>query len=296
MKNEVFERSLAAYLCFAIGDALGATTEFMLPREIKETYGIHDKIIGGGWLRLKPGNVTDDTEMSLALGDSILETGGYSVQGSAEHFAKWMKKKPVDIGSTVRRGIVNFITKGSVVSLYSTFSAGNGAAMRNLPVVLYCLKDWKWFEEITISQCHITHNNELSDMATLVLGEVTKALIETGDKKAALEIVSELIRKDPSFSHSKYNGEASGYIKDTFRTVMHYFFDSDNLYETIVRTVNQGGDADTNGAIAGMLAGALYGMEGIPAKWLKALDQDVVKLITKQTEDLLNAPMGVVLL
>jgi ADP-ribosylglycohydrolase len=45
-----------------------------------------------------------------------------------------------------------------------------------------------------------------------------------------------------------------------------------------------------------MLAGALYGMEGIPSKWLKALDQDVVKLITKQTEDLLNAPMDVVLL
>lgn len=296
MKNDVFERALAAYLSFAVGDALGATTEFMLPREIKDKYDIHDKIIGGGWLHLKAGNVTDDTEMSLALGDSLMENGGYTVQGAADHFARWMKKKPVDIGSTVRRGIVNYLTKGSVVSLYSTFSAGNGAAMRNLPVVLYCLKDWKWFEEITISQCHITHNNELSDMATVVLGEVMKVLLETGDKKAALDIVSGFIKKDPSFSHSKYNGEASGYIKDTFRTVMHFFFDSDNLYETIVRTVNQGGDADTNGAIAGMLAGALYGMDGIPQRWLKALDQDVVRLITKQTEDLLNAPMNVILL
>jgi ADP-ribosyl-[dinitrogen reductase] hydrolase len=294
MEINVYERALAAYLSFAVGDALGATTEFMLPREIADRYGVHKRIIGGGWLRLKAGQVTDDTEMSLALGDSIVENGGYSVTGAADHFVRWMKKKPVDIGSTVRRGLRDYMTKGQLVSPYSTFSAGNGAAMRILPAVIYCLKDWSAFTGIALSQCHITHNNELSDMGTLVFGEVTKALIETGDKLAALEIVAELIKKDPSFSHSKYNGEASGYIKDTFRTVMHYFFDSDKLNETIIRTVNQGGDADTNGALAGMLAGAYYGLEGISPKWLKSLDSNIIDLITKQTLALLDTPVKII--
>ncbi|MES9842986.1 MAG: ADP-ribosylglycohydrolase family protein, partial [Candidatus Thiodiazotropha endolucinida] len=69
------QRAFGAYLGLAVGDALGATTEFLTPREIREKHGVHDRICGGGWLRLKPGQVTDDTEMSLALGQSIIESG-----------------------------------------------------------------------------------------------------------------------------------------------------------------------------------------------------------------------------
>ena len=47
----VEDRAIGAYLGLAVGDALGATTEFMTPREIRETYGVHRKIRGGGWLR-----------------------------------------------------------------------------------------------------------------------------------------------------------------------------------------------------------------------------------------------------
>ena len=68
-------RAVAAYLGLAIGDALGATVEFMTPREIAAQFKVHDRIIGGGWLNLKPGQVTDDTTMALALGDSILAAG-----------------------------------------------------------------------------------------------------------------------------------------------------------------------------------------------------------------------------
>ena len=61
-------RAVAAYVSLAIGDALGATVEFMTPREIAAQYGSHDRIRGGGWLKLRPGQVTDDTTMALALG------------------------------------------------------------------------------------------------------------------------------------------------------------------------------------------------------------------------------------
>lgn len=70
---------------FAIGDAMGATTEFMSEIEIKEKYGEVRDIIGGGWLNLKPGEVTDDTQMTLCVCEAI-EHAYYSVFDDNEEF------------------------------------------------------------------------------------------------------------------------------------------------------------------------------------------------------------------
>ena len=59
--RDLLDRALGAYLGLAIGDALGATVEFMRPREIQLQYGVHRDIVGGGWLKLARGQVTDDT-------------------------------------------------------------------------------------------------------------------------------------------------------------------------------------------------------------------------------------------
>jgi len=278
-------------LGLAIGDALGATTEFMTPREIEATYGVHRNIIGGGWLHLKQGRVTDDTEMSLALGDSIIESDGFNINNVGDHFVTWMRSKPVDIGSTVRKGIRDYMLKGITIQAESDMSAGNGAAMRNLPIAIYCLKRWEYFEQMTRMQSHLTHNNKKSDLITLCFGEMTKVLLETGDKLKALGLAHKMIKLNPKFSYSKYKGESSGYIVDTFKTVMHHFSESNDFEQTLLRVVNQGGDADTNGAIAGMLAGALYGMDSIPSKWLRKIDQKVVKNIKVQTKKLLELPV-----
>jgi ADP-ribosyl-[dinitrogen reductase] hydrolase len=58
--RDLHDRALGAYLGFAIGDALGATVEFMRPREIALQYGVHRDIIGGGWLKLASGQRPGD--------------------------------------------------------------------------------------------------------------------------------------------------------------------------------------------------------------------------------------------
>jgi len=291
MKNEILDKAIASYVGFAIGDALGATTEFMTPREIAADYGVHDKIIGGGWLRLKPGRVTDDTEMSLALGDSIIASEGFNINAVGDHFVTWMRSKPVDIGSTVRKGVREYMLQGVTVQTESDMAAGNGAAMRNLPLIIYCMKKWDYFEQMTRLQSHLTHNNKKSDLITLCFGEMTKIMFETGDKLKALKLANRLIKINPKFSYSQYKGESSGYIVDTFKTVMHYFSDCTTFEDTLIGVVNQGGDADTNGALAGMLAGALYGYDSIPSKWLKKIDQKVLIDIERQTKALLELPV-----
>lgn len=132
----MWARALGAYLELAVGDALGATTEFMTPSEIQRWYGLHTEICGEDWLRLVPGAVTDDTEMTLALGCLLLCMGGVVAVDIAEEFSGWMHSKPVDIGNTVRRGIMHFRETGESEVARDENSAGNGACMRCLPIAL----------------------------------------------------------------------------------------------------------------------------------------------------------------
>ena len=111
--DEIIEnKAIGAYLGLAVGDALGATLEFMTPSQIKSAYGVHDSITGGGWLRLSPGQVTDDTTMSLALGESIIKSGCVDANAVAKAFSNWFLDNPVDIGKTVKRGIIHYRYSG----------------------------------------------------------------------------------------------------------------------------------------------------------------------------------------
>ena len=143
-------RAAGAYLGLAIGDALGATLEFMTPREIRHKYGVHREIRGGGWLRLRAGQVTDDTEMSLALGNSILAHGAVDPGSVAEAFSDWMRTKPVDIGNTVRSGISRYRQTGETQVPENEYDAGNGACMRCLPVALAYLGA----DEMTVAEAN----------------------------------------------------------------------------------------------------------------------------------------------
>jgi ADP-ribosyl-[dinitrogen reductase] hydrolase len=278
----VFDRARAAYLGLAIGDALGATTEFMTPGEIRARYRVHSKIIGGGWLYLKPGQVTDDTEMSLALGRALLAEGAWDLRGIAEGFLAWMKSKPIDIGATCRRGIRDYMLKGQLEAHYHEWDAGNGAAMRMAPVALFTLGDPAAMERCATAQAHLTHNHPLSDAACLAVGRMVQQALCGGDRFDLHAISRDLVAEYHCFRFNHYQGNASAYVVETLQTVFHYLFTTGSFEECLTGVVNQGGDADTTGAIAGMIAGALYGYEAIPARWAKKLDRRVREEVEAQ--------------
>ncbi|MCG6203474.1 ADP-ribosyl-[dinitrogen reductase] hydrolase [Rhodopseudomonas sp. HC1] len=281
------ERALAAYLGFAIGDALGATVEFMTRSEIAERYGVHNEIVGGGWLRLKPGQVTDDTDMALALGRSLIRCGGLNVHDVCEEFAAWLKTGPVDVGSTCRRGIRRYITTGSVEGPYFEGDAGNGAAMRILPLALATYGRPAEAEAWTIAQGHITHHHPLSDGAAVALVRMLHALLRGEGPAQAHAIADELVQRHRSFGFQPYRGQSSAYVVDTMQTVLHFYFSTDSFADCVIATVNQGGDADTTGALAAMLAGATYGLAALPKRWLDRLDRTVVSAARDQVPRLL---------
>jgi ADP-ribosyl-[dinitrogen reductase] hydrolase len=284
------DKATAAYLGLAIGDALGATVEFLTPNEIRQQHGVHRDITGGGWLNLKAGQVTDDTTMSLALGDAILARGGVEAQAAAEAFDRWMHAKPIDIGNTVRRNLITFRSSGIPEAPASEHDAGNGAAMRTLPVALaYCGNT----EEKTIAasraQAHITHHNVLSDATCETLIFMVQDFLFDGD---ALEIkrlrAGELVLQHPLFAFDrKRRDNPSGYVVETMQAVLQALFSTNSFEDCLIDVVNRGGDADTTGAIAGMLAGARYGLDAIPQRWLKAINPSIHQRCTRQAADLI---------
>ncbi len=287
------DRAIAAYLGLAIGDALGATVEFMTPREIAAQYRVHDTLRGGGWLHLKPGQVTDDTTMSLALGDAILAQGKVDALAAAQAFDAWMRAKPVDIGNTVRRNLLQFRRTGIPEAPYSDHDAGNGAAMRVLPVALATFGQAEASVRAACrAQAHVTHHCALSDAACeCLVFMVQDALRGAGKNHLLHQHAHPLVARHPEFRFRAVRQivNPGGYIVDTMQAVFQSFFDTDDFRTCLIDVVNRGGDADTTGAIAGMLAGAVYGMVEMPAAWLKTLDEDVRRSCETQALALLPA-------
>ncbi len=293
VSRALLARAEAAYLGLALGDALGATVEFMTPREIVHHFGVHREIVGGGWLKLRPGQVTDDTGMSLALGEAILADGGSVIPlACARAFDAWMRRKPVDIGNTVRRNLVVFRQTGVPVAPSSDHDAGNGAAMRVLPVALATIgQSAAGVRAAVQAQAHVTHNNAISDVVCEFL---TLAVQDFLRDLSLPEMVSRRIQPlladhpELSFRDRPRRENPSGWVVETLQAVLQSLLDSASFEDCLVDVVNRGGDADTTGAIAGMLAGALYGPQDIPQRWLAALDPGVASRCREQARALLQ--------
>ncbi|MBJ6726257.1 ADP-ribosyl-[dinitrogen reductase] hydrolase [Geomesophilobacter sediminis] len=289
--QDIISRARAAFVGLAIGDALGAPVEFMTRGEIKTKYGVLKEMVGGGWLRLKPGQVTDDTEMSLCIARGIVGAGTWSLEAIAGNLAAWLKGKPIDVGDTCRRGVRNFMLRGILETPPNEWDGGNGAAMRTLPVALYTLGDEELLRNYSVQQAHITHNHALSDAATVHFGKLIHLAL-TGRSLSGLRRETEdFIARFPNFGFDPYKGLATGYVVDTMQTVFHCFFRTRSFEACVIETVNQGGDADTTGAIAGALAGAYYGEKEIPQRWRKKLDKKVLAEIEELAERLVVTAM-----
>jgi len=287
-RQTVCECARGSMLGLAVGDALGATTEFMTPREIQATYKVHRQVIGGGWLHLKPGQVTDDTEMSLCIARALTAKGGWDLAAIAKEFARWLRGKPIDVGATCRRGIRDYMLKGQLETPYNEWDAGNGGVMRMAPVALFCLGDDELLSRCAVAQARLTHNHPLSDAACISVGRMTQRALLGADRHSLHSLTRELVASHPTFRFDPYRGQASAYVVETLQTVFHFLFTTANFEECLTGVVNQGGDADTTGAIAGMIAGAFYGPQEIPKRWLRRLAPSLVKTLSDHAAALID--------
>jgi ADP-ribosyl-[dinitrogen reductase] hydrolase len=176
------------------------------------------------------------------------------------------------VGATCRRGILEYVKTRRLAAAPNEWDAGNGAAMRVAPVALYALGDEKLLSRLAVEQAHITHHHPLSDAACVAVGKLVQRGLLGKPLPGLRAAAEELAVRHPEFRFEGYDGKSSGYVVDTLRTVFDAFFSTGNFEDCVVKTVNRGGDADTTGSIAGAIAGARYGVDAIPRRWLEAID------------------------
>lgn len=274
----------------AVGDALGAPLEFMFAEQIRKLHGYVTEMLGGGWLGVEPGEVTDDTQMTLAVAEGILTAPEDPVPEVGARFIQWVNSKPKDIGGTCSSAIhmamdahrtrptVQMWMKAAkdTAELNNGRSGGNGALMRTIYPGLYyrALDDAEWWAK-TIG-C-MTHWDDKSVDACILYTRMVHFSVSNGS--CSKEALFELLRWS-EYENGVVEMRPTGYVVDSFHCALRCFFQSDSFRDAVAMAANLGGDADTIAAITGGLAGAYYGFSAIPQEWVAALDEQVKVRLT----------------
>ncbi len=273
-------RYLGSLLGLAAGDAVGTAVEFS-PRG---TFPPVLDMVGGGPFGLKPGQWTDDTSMALCLAESLVSRQGFDALNQMARYLNWWKwgylsstGECFDIGMTVAGALEKFSETGNpFAGSTDPAKAGNGSLMRLAPVVLYYYPDRELVIRFAGESSRTTHGAaeaiECCRLFAVLLMEAlsgtnkdamfSSSLLVTGEKKIQAIASGALMAK----SENEIFG--TGYCVDSLEAALWCFMQTSDFESAVLRAANLGDDADTTAAIVGQLAGAYYGRDGIPQRWL----------------------------
>ena len=294
MSLGVENRFLGALVGLAAGDALGA------PFEGAEagTFTAEGMAAGGPW-RLEAGQWTDDTSMALCLAASIVENGGFSAKDQMDRHLRWRDDGYMsstgncfDIGGTVNAALSRYAANGEpYAGSTDERTAGNGSLMRLAPIAMYQVHDADRAKELAAQMSKTTHAaTEAVDCCRYFAGLLVGALRDDSKELLLSDLYYQvynywlfqhvaLTRRVDAIARGVYKTKqahelpATGYVIDTMEAALWAFHQSSSFREGALLAVNLGDDAGTTAAVYGQLAGAHYGLEGIPSEWLEALAQ-----------------------
>lgn len=278
----------------AVADALGATLEFMSAAEIARRYGTLREIVGGGWLALRPGQVTDDTEMTLAVAEGIAEQPDAPVEAVGRRFIEWLDTQPRDVGRTCAVALNYARRRGWADAARFAHddlggrSAGNGSLMRSAyPGLWYA--DRAQALRVAVELSRMTHYDPLASEACKLYTAAIWDMARGGvPARQALKAAFGGTRYQAALA-GQARLDPTGFVVDTLNCALDAVACTSSLEDAIVRAVNLGGDADTVGAVAGGLAGAMYGYDSIPTRWREALDVRTRARLDAAAERAVNA-------
>ena len=279
-----------AMLGLAVGDALGTTLEFAAPGSFEPL----TDMVGGGPFDLPAGAWTDDTSMALCLADSLLERRAFDPIDQLERYVRWWREghnssigRCFDIGGSTFRALNRFEETGEPFpGDADPNGAGNAPLMRLAPIPLL----WAFWphraSQNAVFSARTTHGDpRAADAARLLCLMMITALFSR-DKDEVFMIAEALSGRDGDGAlHPEVAAVAagsfrekeppeivgSGFIVESLEAALWALDRTSTWEEGALAAVNLGNDADTTGAIYGQLAGAIYGVDAIPTRWLDRL-------------------------
>jgi len=297
------KRYLGCMLGLAVGDAVGTTVEFKAPG----TFPLVRDMVGGGPFGLQPGEWTDDTSMALCLAQSLVSCKGFNAHDQIKRYIRWWKEgylssngKCFDIGNTVSQALQKYQASNDPFAGSSdSNTAGNGSLMRLASIPLFFAADPEKAIMMCAESSRTTHGSRACLDACRYFGGLLIGAIQGVTKEELLSphftpiatlwdripLCHEINEVAKGSFKCKEPPEivGSGYVVKALEAALWAFYRSTTFEEGCLLAVNLGNDADTTAAIYGQIAGAYYGLDGIPVRWLDRLvHKDDIVDITRQ--------------
>lgn len=277
-------RGEGVLLGLACGDALGEPVEGWPADRIAAEYGRLDTFVSG---RVPPGGVTDDTEQALRLARSLVDTGVFDPDDVAGRLLEWYRGGAVGIGGLTSR-VLRRVDRGQGWQTASERAweespegrnAGNGSVMRCAPLAV-AYADAGNLASVSRTSSRLTHWDPRCVAGCAVLNRTIAGCLrdEPAPLAAALDELAGSVPDElatalaPVPDLDPDECSPTGYVVDTLQAALTHGLGADDARTAIVDAVNGGGDADTIGAIAGAVAGARFGRDRLPERWLGELD------------------------
>ena len=276
-------------LGLAAGDAVGTVAEFKKPG----TFPPVTDMTGGGTWGLQPGQWTDDTSMALCLADSLIACGGFDADDQMSRYVRWWREGYLsstgacfDIGNATRDAFSRYRDTGEpFTGSTDPYSAGNGSLMRLAPAPLFFASDPELAIRMSAESSRTTHGAATCVDACRYFGGLLVGAVQGVDKATLLSpsyspvpglwesasggLCAEIDEVAAGSFKIKQPPEivGSGYVVKSLEAALWAFYHSTDFRDGCLLAVNLGDDADTTAAIYGQIAGAYYGVDGIPAEW-----------------------------
>ncbi|RAU47868.1 MULTISPECIES: ADP-ribosylarginine hydrolase Tri1 [unclassified Pseudomonas] len=299
-ESQSLNRAKGALLGLAIGDAVGTTLEF-LPRDTK----CIDDMSGGGPFKLKPGEWTDDTSMALCLAETYLKHHRFDLSDYLDRLCQWYMQGRnsvngvcFDIGHATRNALDGWLSKGlDWIGNLDPNTAGNGSIIRLAPTAIFRRHSLSSTWRDAQSQSRATHRAAEAISGCELLGAILHLALNGADKAEMCQpMVRPLQPRATLINAGEYKQKtrdqirSSGYVIDTLEAALWAVWNTENFKDAILLAANLADDADSVAAVAGQLAGALYGVSGMPEDWVARVAwSDNIQKLSRQLHDLAPA-------
>ncbi len=312
LTEDQIDHALGALIGSACGDALGAPFQFGPPGQYSQRFprAVFDgtgEMIGGGSFGWEAGEFTDDTQMAIALAESLVENRCVDPEDLWTRWQAWVAKAS-DVGSTTGSSLRHADWRGAAKAAHMSLgqSAGNGALMRVTPVALACARlapglATRITMQAAVGQGVLTHYDPAAGWGAAIAAEGIRRIIIGGasydDVDEVLDYVPDDVgsffatlvspRWEPGPDSVPGNGSVWGCLAQAAWAVRT----TKSFEDTLATAIDLGGDTDTVACVAGAFAGATYGLEAIPDRWLAAVHGRLATpagVVEYRSADLLN--------